>query len=84
MYVMAIVWRHIASAFAAMTSRKHDVMARRASSMDDHKALRNDGQTVAGADDGAMVVRSAHSSPSRGHRKFNCLRKVTKLGLIIE
>jgi len=61
-----------------MTSSKYDIMQRRASSMDDHKVLSNDGPAT-GVDDGDMVVRSAHSSPCRGRRKFTWLRKVTKI-----
>jgi len=60
---------------AAMTSSKHNMAPRRASSMDEHDVLDNDGRP-AGCDDGAAVVHSAHSSPSRGRRKFTCLRKV--------
>jgi len=58
-----------------MTSSKYDMKPRRASSMDDHNAIGNDGP-AASADDDAMVVRSAHSSPIRGRRKFTWLRKV--------
>ena len=43
--------------------------------MDDDNFLGN-AAPAAGADDGAMVVHSAHSSPSRGRRKFTWLRKV--------
>ena len=64
------------SASAAMTSSKRDIEPRRASSMDEHDVLRNDGR-VASCDDDGAVVHSAHSSPSRGRRKFTCLRKVT-------
>ena len=44
--------------------------------MDEHDVADNDKRS-AGRDDGDVVVRSAHSSPSRGRRKFTCLRKVT-------
>jgi len=72
--------QEVCSGSAAMTSSKYDIMQRRASSMDDHKVLNNDGP-AAGVDDGDMVVRSAHSSPCRGRRKFTWLRKVTKYTL---
>jgi len=62
---------------AAMTSSKRDIRPRRASSMDDHhNIIGNDGRAASG-DDETMVVRSAHSSPSRVRSKFTWLRKVT-------
>jgi len=64
------------SASAAVTSSRHDVQPRRAASMDDHDTV-DDGR-AAGSDDGGAVVRSAHSSPSRSHRKLTWLRKVTR------
>ena len=68
--------QEVPSACAAMTSSKRDIKRRRASSMDEQNALNNEGPAVSG-DDGIIVVRSAHSSPSRGRHKFNWLRKVT-------
>jgi len=58
-----------------MASSKRDVRPCRAASMDDDNFLGN-AAPAAGADDGAMVVHSAHSSPSRGRGKFTWLRKV--------
>jgi len=66
-----------AAAAAAATSSRRDVGPRRAASMDDH-----DRKVTGGSDDdgggGGAVVRSAHSSPSRGRRKLTWLRKVTE------
>ena len=65
------------SASAAVMSTKRDIEPpRRAASMDEHDVRDNDGR-AAGCDDGGAEVHSAHSSPSRGRRKFTCLRKVT-------
>jgi len=45
--------------------------------MDDHEAAVDADRTTAAVDDGD-VVRSAHSSPSRGRRKITWLSKVTR------
>jgi len=58
----------------AATSSRRDVKPRRAASVDNHDAL-DDAERSAGVDND-VVVRSAHSSPSRGRRKLAWLRKV--------
>jgi len=62
-----------------MTSSKRNIAPpRRASSMDEPDVFDRDARSAIGCEnDGATVVHSAQSSPSRGRRKFTCLRKVT-------
>jgi len=62
------------SASAVVTSGKRYVKPRRAASMEDHDTSADENRrAVSGEDSG---VRSAHSSPSRGRRRFTWLRKV--------